>query len=133
MEQPIVVAGQPSRNRFSGHVIVVVLLIAFPLLALLVLQQGRVIDAQRLLIRQLSSDSQQLHAMRVHELQNRGKQAAPPAKAPSADNQLQPGAQPQHGPAPDNRSRKRRESKQTQPAPPQEYPATRQVPVRRAI
>ncbi|HYN14700.1 MAG TPA: hypothetical protein VES66_02805 [Terriglobales bacterium] len=133
MEQTIVVAGQPSRNRLSGQVILVLLLVTFPLMALLVLEQGRVIDAQKLLIRQLSSDSQQLNAMRVRELQNRGKQAAPPAQTPQADSQPQPGAQPQHGAAPDSKSRKRHESKQAPPAPSQEYPGTRQVPVRKSV
>jgi len=133
VEQPIVVAGQPSRNRFTGQVIVVVLLVAFPLLALLVLQQGRVIEVQRILIRQLASDSQQLNAIRVRELQNRRKEAAPPAKTPQTDNQPQPGAQPQQSPAPDGKNRKRHEGKQAPTAPLQEYPATRQVPVRKSV
>ncbi len=127
MEQTIVVAGQPPRNRLTGQVILVVLLFTFPLLALLVLEQGRVIDAQRLLIQQLSSDTQQLNAIRMRELQNRAKPAAPPAKTPPADTQQQPGA------APQRKNRKRHESQQAPPAPPQEYPGTRPVPVRKAV
>ena len=132
MEQIIVVPAQPSRNRFTGQVIVVVLLLAVPLMALLVLEQGRVIDAQRVLIRQLSSDSQQLNAMRVRELENRRKQAAPSAKTPPADGQPQSGAQPQHGAVPESKNRQRHESKQA-PPPVQEYPATRHVPVRKSV
>ena len=126
MDQTIVVGGQPSRNRPVGTVIVVTLLVTFPLLALLVLEQGRVIDSQRLLIQQLNGDSQQLNAIRARELQDRTKQAAPGAKNPPTD------AQPQSGAAPQSKSRKRPESAPTPPAPPQEYPATRSVPVRKS-
>ena len=132
VEQTIVVAEQPQRNRPTGQVILAVLLVTFPLLALLVLEQGRVIDAQRLLIRELNSDSQQLNSMRVRELQNRAKPAAPSAKTPQADTQPQTGAQPQSGAAPERKSRKRHESKQAPPPPPQEYPGTRAVPVRKS-
>jgi hypothetical protein len=133
VDQSIVVAGQPPRNRPSGTVIVVLLLVTFPLLALLVLQQGRVIDAQRVLIHQLNSDSQQLNAIRRRELQDRTRQAAPTAKNPPAGAQQQPGTQPQPGAAPQSKNRKHNESKQAPPAPPQEYPATRQVPVRKSV
>jgi len=133
VDQTIVVAGQPSRNRPVGTVIVVLLLVTFPLLALLVLEQGRVIDAQRLLIRQLNSDSQQLNAIRVRELQDRNKPGAPAAKNPPPDAQPQPGAQPQSGAAPQSKNPKRHESTQSTPAPPQEYPATRRVPVRKSV
>ena len=132
VEQTIVVAEQPQRNRPTGQVILAVLLVTFPLLALLVLEQGRVIDAQRLLIQQLTSDSQQLNSIRVRELQNRAKPAAPSAKTPQADTQPQTGAQPQSGAAPERKSRKRHESKQD-PAPPQEYPASRPVPARKSV
>jgi len=132
VEQTIVVAEQPQRNRPTGQVILVLLLVTFPLLALLVLEQGRVIDAQRLLIQQLNSDSQQLNSMRVRDLQNRAKPATPPVTTPQADAQKQPGAQPQSGAAPERKSRKRHESKQAPPPPPQEYPGTRAVPVRKS-
>ncbi|MGA9207489.1 MAG: hypothetical protein WB347_06795 [Terriglobales bacterium] len=138
MEQTIVVAEQPQRNRPTGQVILVVLLVTFPLMALLVLEQGRVIDAQRLLIQQLTSDSLQLNSIRVRDLKNRAKPAAPPAKTPQADPQPQAGAQPQtgaqpqSGAAPQSKSRKRHQSKQAPPPPPQEYPGTRAVPVRKS-
>jgi len=139
VEQTIVVAEQPQRNRPTGQVILVVLLVTFPLMALLVLEQGRVIDAQRMLIQQLNSDSLQLNSMRVRDLQNRAKPpAAPPAKTPQTDTPPQPGAQPQtgaqppSGAAPQSKSRKRHQSKQAPPPPPQEYPGTRAVPVRKS-
>jgi len=126
VEQAIVVAEKRSRNRLTGQVILVLLLFAFPLLALLVLEQGRVIDAQRLLIQQLSGDTKELNSIRARQLRDRAKPAAPSAKTPQADTQQQPGA------APERKGRKRRESKQAAPPPPQEYPGTRQVPVRKA-
>ena len=127
MDQTIVVAGQPSRNRPAGTVIVVLLLVTFPLLALLVLEQGRVIDVQRALIQQLNNDSQQLNKIRVREMQDRAKQAAPAAKNPPTD------TQPQSGAAPQRKDHKRHESTQAPPSPPQEYPATRPVPVRKSV
>jgi hypothetical protein len=132
VEQTVVVTEQPPRNRVTGQVILAVLLFTFPLLALLVMEQGRVIDAQRLLIQQLSSDSYQLSAMRMRELQNRSKQAAPSAKTPQADKQ-KPSTQPNSGAAPQPKTRKRHESQQAPPPPPQEYPASRPVPVRKAV
>lgn len=132
VEQTIVVAEQPQRNRPTGQVILAVLLVTFPLLALLVLEQGRVIDAQRLLIQQLTSDSQQLNSIRVRDLQNRAKPAAPSAKTPQADTQPQTGAQPQSGAAPQRKSHKRHQTQQAPPPPPQEYPGTRAVPVRKS-
>lgn len=139
VEQTIVVAEQPRRNRPTGQVILVLLLVAFPLLALLVFEQGRVIDAQRMLIQQLSVDSQELNSMRVRDLKNRAKQAAPPSdKAPQADktqpadSQAQTGAQPQAGATPQPKSRKRHQTQQTPPPPPQEYPGTRPVQVRKS-
>jgi hypothetical protein len=127
----MVATEQPSRNRLSGQVILVLLLVTFPLLALLVLQQGRVIDAQRLLILQLSGDSQQLNSIRIRELQNRGKQAAPPAMNSRSDTQPQSGQQP--GADPQQKNHKRREKKPAPPAAPQEYPGTRQAPIRKLV
>ena len=136
VEQAIVETAAPSRNRPQGQVILVVLLFALPLLALLVREQSRVIDAQRRLIIQLSVDSSQLNTMRMRELQNRAKAgtpaapAAPTAQAPSANTQQQPQ---QPSAAPEHKPRKRQESKQ-QPTPgPQEYPASRSVPVRKSV
>jgi len=132
VDHTIVVAGQPSRNRPAGSVILVVLLLTFPLLALLVLEQGHVIDAQRLLIRQLNSDSQQLNSTRVREMQNRARQGPPAPKAPSTDAPQQPGAQQQPDASPERKNRKRDESKQISPPPPQEYPVSRRLPARKS-
>jgi transcriptional regulator of acetoin/glycerol metabolism len=134
VEESVVVAGRPPRNRLTGHVILAVLLFAFPLLVLLVVEQGRVIGAQRVLIQQLSSDSQQLSVMRMRE-QNRTRQAAPAAKLPQAETQQQPSAAPQAGATPEHKKRKRhrKQALPAPPPPPQEYPATRSMPVRKAV
>ena len=130
LEQTIV-AEQPRRNRLNGQVIMVLLLVAVPLLALLIVQQGRVIDAQKLLIRQLSSDSQQLNAFRVRELQNRNKQGQrsagkPESNVPRAESSPQPGA------APEQKNLNRPESKRSQPHFPQEYPGARPMPTKKS-
>ena len=132
LEQTTIPAAEPSRKRFDGQVTVVSLLIALPLLALLVFEQGRVIDAQRLLIRQLSSDSQQLNAIRVQELQKRSGQAHAPAATPKADAPQQPRSGQQPSMTPEKKNPKRHQGRQASPPPPQEYPATRAVPVRKS-
>ena len=132
MERITIAGGEPSRNRSNGQVTVILLLITLPLLALLVFQQGRVIDTQRVLIRQLNSDSQQLNAIRVQELQKRSNQTHPPAATPQADAPQQPRSGQQPSIAPERKNPKPRESKKAAPPPPQEYPATRAVPVRKS-
>ena len=127
MEQPIVEAAQASRNRPQGLVILLVLLVTFPLLALLVREQSRVIENQRLLIQQLSIDSQQLNSLRMRELHNRAKPAAPTAKVPPTDTQ-----KPQPSAPAERKSPKRHQSKQNPTPGPQEYPGTRPLPVRKS-
>jgi hypothetical protein len=113
------------RNRISSQVMALLLLTVFPLMSLLVVEQGRVIDSQRGLIRILNHDSQALNAIRLHEVQNRARQDASRSKN-SAD-----GQQPPATPAPEHKKSKRQES--PKPPAPQEYPALRQVPARKAV
>jgi hypothetical protein len=129
VEERMVVAefAEPEQPRSNGLVILIVLLATFPLLALLVWQQGRVIDNQRVLIHQLFGDSQELNAIRVRDLQKRVKPAAPAAEATTpADHPA--AAAPV---APERKHPKRAVT--PKPAPPQEYPASRPVPTRVAI
>lgn len=62
--------------------LVVLFLISYGLMALLVVEQGRTIDSQRYLIRDLFSDSSQLTSMKSNALQQRNTAALP--KAPSS-------------------------------------------------
>lgn len=61
-----------ARNILRRHWLQVVMLFACALLAMLCIEQGRVIESQRTLIRSLFSDSVQLNALRVEQMrQNR--------------------------------------------------------------
>jgi len=51
-----------------------VMLIAYLLFSMLIVEQGRTIEAQRLLIRQLFTDSQQLSRMKVERLREQREQ-----------------------------------------------------------
>jgi len=130
VEASVVVAARPRRNRLTGQVILAVLLVTFPLLAWLVMEQGRVIDAQRLLIQQLSADSQQLNAMKVREIQDHAKQTAPASKTDDQAQSSKP-QQKQKSAPPEHKNRTHRSKEVAPPPPPQEYPASRQVPVRK--
>jgi hypothetical protein len=67
-------------------ILIVLFLISYGLMALLVVEQGRTIDSQRGLIRDLFGDSSQLNSLKTNALQKHGPAAQP--KAPSS--QVQP-------------------------------------------
>ena len=111
----------PRPRKIKARVLLAMLLVVFPVLVLLVREQGRVIDAQRLLIQQLFGDSQELNAMRVRDLNNRRPQATP-APAPQA-----PADTPQAGAGTKPERNKRQQDQARKPAlpPAQEYPVSR--------
>jgi hypothetical protein len=80
MENPITV---PQPKRIMLPILVVLFLISYGLLALLVVEQGRTIDSQRNLIRDIFSDSSELSAMKMSSIQKQ-KHIPPPAQAPSS-------------------------------------------------
>lgn len=51
------------------HVVIAILATASLFMSLLVFEQGRIIDSQRSLIRQLFRDSLELNAMKVQQVQ----------------------------------------------------------------
>jgi hypothetical protein len=57
----------PAQRWLRRHWLTAVMLAAYLMLSLLVLEQGRTINAQRSLIRQLFSDSLQLNAMKLQQ------------------------------------------------------------------
>ena len=61
----------PKPKHTMLSVLIVLFLVSYGLLALLVVEQGRTIDAQRNLIRQLFSDSSQLTKMKGEALQKK--------------------------------------------------------------
>lgn len=62
------------------HWLSVIMLAAYLMLSLLVIEQARVIDSQRTLIRALFSDSLQLNDMRVREHQRQAQEQQRPNK-----------------------------------------------------
>jgi hypothetical protein len=69
-------------------ILVVLFLISYGLMALLVVEQGRTIDSQRGLIRDLFSDSSQLNSMKSSAIQKHNAEAhakAPSSQVPSQD------------------------------------------------
>jgi hypothetical protein len=75
-------------------ILVVLFLISYGLMALLVVEQGRTIDSQRSLIRDLFSDSSQLNSLKINALQKHGAAAQP--KVPSSQVQPQDNAKSGH-------------------------------------
>jgi hypothetical protein len=72
----------PTQHWLRRHWLNVIMFAAYLLLALLVIEQGRIIEAQRSLIRALFSDSLQLNALRVAKHQ--AEQQPQPPKHSSA-------------------------------------------------
>lgn len=61
----------PAQHWLRRNWLASVMLVAYLLLTLLVIEQGRTIQAQRSLIRLLFADSQQLNTLRVERLRER--------------------------------------------------------------
>jgi hypothetical protein len=98
-----------------GRMILLTLLITLPFLGLLIMEQGRVIDSQRLLIQQLVGDSLELNNMRVRDLNNnrqagQANKALPQTPAGPKSPLTQPGAA--------AKPQKRTDQKQTPAEPP---------------
>lgn len=74
----------PTQHWLRRHWLNVIMLAAYFLLALLVIEQGRIIDSQRSLIRALFSDSLQLNAMRVEKHQSEQHAHPQPPKQATA-------------------------------------------------
>jgi hypothetical protein len=73
MDAPIAI---PQRKRIMLPILVVLFLISYGLLTLLVVEQGRTIDSQRGLIREIFSDSAQLNAMKKTLIQKQSEARA---------------------------------------------------------
>ncbi len=57
-------------TSFRRHLVIAVLAVTSIFMSLLIIQQGRTIDSQRTLIRQLFQDSLELNAMKVRDVQD---------------------------------------------------------------
>ena len=78
----------PTQKWLRRNWLAMVMLVAYVLLSTLILEQGRVIESQRSLIRELFSDSLQLNAMKV-EKQQADQQAPPPPSQLAPQPELQ--------------------------------------------
>ncbi len=58
------------QSPFRRRAVILVLAFGFALMSVLVVQQERTIDSQRVLIRQLFRDSLELNAMRIQQVQS---------------------------------------------------------------
>lgn len=66
----------PKSKHTLLPILVILFLVSYGIMSLLVVEQGRTIDAQRNLIRSLFSDSSQLSAMKGKVIQERNEHAA---------------------------------------------------------
>jgi hypothetical protein len=85
----------PKAKHTMLPILVVLFLLSYGLMTMLIVEQGRTIDTQRFLIRQLFSDSTQLSAMKGAEgqKQNQAKakthtQSSPAPAAPAAKSKI---------------------------------------------
>lgn len=96
MDEAQAVAVPKAPKVLPGRMILLTLLVTLPFLALLVMEQGRVIDSQRLLIQQLVGDSLELNSMKVRDANNnrqaQSNKAAPQTPAGPQSHAVQPAA-----------------------------------------
>ncbi len=86
----------PDRPLVQGRLILITLLAIFPFLALLVIEQSRVIEAQRGLIHQLVSDSMELNSIKAHAAKaGNATTVSPAAPATPAPREAAPSTKPQ--------------------------------------
>lgn len=84
---------QPKSKHSMLPVLVVLFLVAWGLMALLVVEQGRTIDAQRALIRSLFSDSTELSQLKGKNFQKQRAEAQAQAEAKSHSQVQTPSSQ----------------------------------------
>ena len=117
MEEAQVIAVPKVPRIMPGRMILLTLLVTLPFLGLLVMEQGRVIDSQRLLIQQLVGDSLELNSMKVRDANNNRQaqtnKSTPQTPAGPQSKVTQPGAA--------TKPQKKADQKQT-PAQPQVPP-----------
>lgn len=136
--QPSAVTVRP-KSTLQGRIILYTLLISFPFLALTVMEQGRVIDSQRTLIRQLLGDSMELTKMKMKTIQEQNAAKNPaPAPQPQVNRGVPPSEamvvpERQAGAAATPQARTRTRTHETQPAPKRPQPRVIDLTHRKAI
>jgi hypothetical protein len=85
-ENAAFVTQQPPKSKHSMLPLLIVLfLVSYGLMTLLVVEQGRTIDTQRYLIRELFHDSARLSALQGRAIQKQGADAEAKARAKAKD------------------------------------------------
>ena len=79
----------PTQKWLRRNWLAVVMLVTYLLLSMLILEQGRIIESQRALIRDLFSDSLQLNAMKVEKHRADQQQTPPPPAQHAPQPELQ--------------------------------------------
>jgi hypothetical protein len=100
-------------------VLVVLFLISYGLMAMLVVEQGRTIDAQKNLIRSLFDDSSQLSQMKGKEFQRQRAEAQAQAAAKAKSQAQDPSTQATPGNNATSKHRNDKLRKEIPPTPPQ--------------
>ena len=80
----------PVKKHSMLPVLVILFLLAYGMMAMLIVEQGNTIESQKLLIRQLFSDSAQLSALKGKAAREKAAAGAGKAPAPPAAPQQQP-------------------------------------------
>jgi hypothetical protein len=112
-EQTIATATPKSKSTLLP-ILIVLFLISYGLMSLLVVEQGRTIDAQRNLIRQLFSDSTELSALKGKNFQKQRAEAQAQAEAKAHSQAQAPSSQ---GTPRDDAKSNRKAGKVRRPAP----------------
>jgi len=74
----------PAKKRGWLPLLTVLFLISYGLMTMLIVEQGRTIESQRALIRDLFRDSAELSAVRTKALEQQARPQNPSSQAPSA-------------------------------------------------
>jgi pyruvate/2-oxoglutarate dehydrogenase complex dihydrolipoamide acyltransferase (E2) component len=90
----------PKSKHTLLPLLVILFLVSYGIMSLLVVEQGRTIDAQRHLIRSLFGDSSELSAIKGKIVQDRNERAAQAQANGQAQSQTAPEAKPQSPSAP---------------------------------
>ena len=113
------IAGPEAASKKSGWLplLVVLFLISYALMTMLIVEQGRTIDSQRILIRELFRDSTELAAVKTKAQENQAAQSQPAAT---------------HNPSSQNSSTQNPSTQAPGKVPTKQLPSTQAVPQRRA-
>jgi len=104
----------PKPKQSLLPILIVLFLISYGLMAMLVVEQGRTIDSQRFLIKELFRDSTELTGMKSSAIQKQRAQAQAQAEANANSQAKAPAAQ---ATPPDNAKSNRNPGKLRRPAP----------------